>query len=56
MITVAVFDTHRFDREALELAAAHPGPAGAEEVAFRFVEARLGLATASLAAVTPKLV
>ena len=49
MITVAVFDTHRFDREALELAAAHPAPAGAEEVAFRFMEARLSLATASLA-------
>ena len=50
MITVAVFDTHRFDREALELAAAGPTPAGAEEVAFRFVEARLGPSTASLAA------
>jgi D-lactate dehydrogenase len=50
MLTVAVFDTHRFDREALEVAAAAPAPAGAGSVAFRFVEARLGLETASLAA------
>ncbi len=50
MITVAVFDTHRFDREALELAAAGPAPGGAEEVAFHFLEARLGPSTASLAA------
>jgi len=50
MLTVAVFDTHRFDREALELAAVATGPAGTEPIAFRFVEARLGQETASLAA------
>lgn len=50
MITVAVFDTHRFDREALEHAAAGPAPAGTEAVSFRFLEARLDPATASLAA------
>jgi len=49
MIKVAVFDTHRFDREALELAARGPSAAGSEEVHFLFVEARLDSATASLA-------
>jgi D-lactate dehydrogenase len=50
MITVAIFDTHRFDREALERAAAGPAPAGTEGIAFRFLEVRLSSATASLAA------
>ena len=69
MITVAIFDTHRFEREALELAAAEAAPAAFAQTApavvsqtapavvaeldgidFRFIEARLGPATASLAA------
>lgn len=53
MISVAVFDTHRFDREALESEAARPAskPAGEERpIHFRFVEARLKAATVSLAA------
>jgi D-lactate dehydrogenase len=54
MIHVAVFDTHRFDREALERAASAGSVAGGapEEnaVSFRFLEERLDASTASLAA------
>lgn len=54
MITVAVFDTHRFDREALERAVSTEsvagGATGDRTVSFRFLEGRLNAATASLAA------
>jgi D-lactate dehydrogenase len=54
MIHVAVFDTHRFDREALERAASAgsvaDGAPGENAVSFRFLEGRLNASTASLAA------
>ncbi len=46
MLEVAVFDTHRFDREALERAGTGKIPG----VTFRFLEPRLQLQTAALAA------
>jgi D-lactate dehydrogenase len=53
-LKVAVFDTHRFDRDALEQAledAAAETGAGAERgISFRFLEVRLDARTASLAA------
>jgi D-lactate dehydrogenase len=52
-INVAVFDTHRFDRDALERAlagaAAEAGGPAATGISFRFLEVRLNARTASLA-------
>jgi D-lactate dehydrogenase len=50
MIRVAFFDTHRFEREAVERAAAEAGAADDSGVTFHFLEVRLSAATASLAA------